>query len=138
MSEHASAPVAALATLALALVVIGGILLASFAPRVAPLGWATALLCAAVASLVVAIVVLLRLKGFAWSTFWLVFRWALLAYALTSGVIEFAFVHDRTRGASLALVTLMLVVFALSVPLTIAFTVARYAGPGAASPRGRL
>jgi len=58
-----------------------------------------------------------------------VFKWALLAYVITSGMIEFAFVHDHTRGSSLVLVTLMLVVFALSVPTTIAFTVARFADP---------
>jgi len=42
-------------------------------------------------------------------------------------MIEFAFVRDQTRGASLLICTCMLVVFTLSVPTTIAFTVARYA-----------
>ena len=42
-------------------------------------------------------------------------------------MIEFAFVHDHTRGSSLVIVTLMLVIFASSVPTTIAFTVARFA-----------
>jgi uncharacterized membrane protein YdjX (TVP38/TMEM64 family) len=70
---------------------------------------------------------LIRIKDFAWSTFVLVFKWALLAYLITAGMIEFAFAHDHTRGTSLVIVTLMLVIFALSVPTTIAFTVARYA-----------
>jgi Tfp pilus assembly protein PilX len=42
-------------------------------------------------------------------------------------MIEFAFVRDHTRGASLFIVTCMLVIFALSVPTTIAFTTARFA-----------
>jgi hypothetical protein len=122
-------PVGWLSTSALGLVVVGGILLASYAPRVAPLSLATALLCGAIVLLVLAGALLARIKDFAWATFANVFKWALLAYVITSGMIEFAFVHDHTRGSSLVLVTLMLVVFALSVPTTIAFTVARFADP---------
>ena len=104
-------------------------MLASYAPRIAPLGFATALLCGAVVLLVLAGILLARINEFAWATFVSVFKWALLAYVITSGMIEFAFVRDHTRGSSLMLVTLMLVVFALSVPTTIAFTVARFVDP---------
>jgi len=58
-----------------------------------------------------------------------VFRWALLAYAISAGMIGFAFIKDHIRGAPLAVVLAMLVVFALDVPLIIAFTVARYSSP---------
>jgi hypothetical protein len=119
-------PVGWLSTCALGLVVVGGILLASYAPRVAPLAAAAALLCVAVALLLAAGLLLARIKDFAWETFANVFKWALAAYVITAGMIEFAFVHDHTRGSSLVLVTLMLVIFALSVPTTIAFTVARF------------
>ncbi|HVB50735.1 MAG TPA: hypothetical protein VND89_03205 [Acidimicrobiales bacterium] len=122
-------PIGYLATAALGLVVVGGILLASYAPRVAPLGFATGLLIVAAILLVTAGVLLARLKDFAWGTFSTVFKWALLAYVITSGMIEFAFVHDHTRGSSLVIVTFMLVIFALSVPTIIAFTTARYADP---------
>ena len=125
--EREYPPIGWLSSGALGLVVVGGILLASYAPRVAPLGLATALLCVAIALLLAAAFLLARLKNFAWTTFMTVFKWALLAYAITSGMIEFAFVHDHTRGTSLVLVSLMLVVFALSVPITIAFTTARFA-----------
>jgi hypothetical protein len=120
-------PIGWLSSGALACVVVGGIILASYAPRVAPLSLATALLCVAAVLLATAGALLARLRAFSWKTFGNVFKWALLAYAITSGMIEFAFVRDHTRGASLLLVTLMLVIFALSVPTTIAFTVARYA-----------
>ncbi len=124
--ERRFPPIAGLATGALALVVVGGILLASYAPRPAPLAVATALLVVALIALASAAVLLARLREFAWTTFTTVFRWALLAYVVSAAMIEFAFVHDHTRGRSLVVVTLMLVVFALSVPTTIAFTVARY------------
>ncbi len=120
-------PIGWLSSGALACVVVGGIILASYAPRTAPLPLATALLCLAAVLLATAGALLARLRAFSWKTFGNVFKWALLAYAITSGMIEFAFVHDHTRGSSLLLVTLMLVIFALSVPTTIAFTVARFA-----------
>ncbi len=120
-------PVAWLTTGALALVVIGGIVLASYAPRRAPLGPVAALLGLAVALLVAVVVILSRLRNFAWSTFALVFKWALLAYVIEAGMIEFSFIRNHTSGSSLALVSGMLVVFGVSVPTTIAFTAARYA-----------
>jgi hypothetical protein len=69
------------------------------------------------------------MREFAWETFFVVFRWALLAYVISAGMIEFAFARDHTRGTPLVVVTLMLIVFAVSVPLIIAFTVASYASP---------
>jgi hypothetical protein len=122
-------PVAWLSSAALVLVIVGGIVLASYAPRSAPLEFVTALLSVAIALMVVAAGLLVRIKEFGWATFAVVFKWALLAYVVVAGMIEFAFVHDRTRGSSLILVTLMLVVFALSVPTTIAFTTARFVDP---------
>ena len=120
-------PVAWLSTGALCLVIIGGILLASYAPRVAPISVTFPLLGFAAALLLCSVILLARLKEFSRRTFAIVFKWALQAYVITAGMIEFAFVRDHTRGSSLVLVTLMLVIFALSVPITIAFTVARYA-----------
>jgi hypothetical protein len=122
-------PVAWLSAGALCLVIFGGIFLASYAPREAPVSVTFPLLGAASALLLSSFIQLVRLKEFSWTTFVTVFKWALLAYVITSGMIEFAFVRDHTRGSSLVLVSLMLVIFAVSVPITIAFTVARYAEP---------
>ena len=123
-------PVAEMAVLALALTVVGGIVMASYAPRRPPLGVPTALLVLSAASLVAAVVLLVRQREFNWERFTVVVRWALLAYTISGGMIEFAFVKNHTRGAPLVVVTLMLVIFATSVPLIMAFTVARYATPG--------
>lgn len=120
-------PIAWLSSSALGSVIIGGILMASYAPRVAPLKLAAALMVVGWVLLLAAAGMLSRIDQFAWSTFAKVFKWALLAYIIEAGMIEFAFVKDHTRGASLVIVSLMLVVFATSVPVTIAFTVARYA-----------
>ena len=69
-----------------------------------------------------------RIPGFAWATFKKVFAWSLLAYVIEAGMIEYVFVRNHVRGTPLLEVTLMLVIFATSVPMNIAFTVARYAG----------
>jgi len=122
-------PAGEVAVASLALVIIGGIMMASHVPRRPPLGLPVALLAASGVLLLVDVVMLARLRDFAWDKFFLVFRWALLAYVISAGMIEFAFVRDHTRGAALAVVTSMLVIFAVDVPLIIAFTVARYASP---------
>jgi hypothetical protein len=121
--------VAEVSTISLALVVVGGILMASYAPRRPALGVPVTLAVAGAALLLVSGYLAARLRSFAWDRFFLVFRWALLAYGISAGMIAFAFIKDHVRGAPLAVVLVMLVIYALDVPLIIAFTVARYASP---------
>jgi len=125
--ERSFPPIGWLSTSALAMVIIGGILMASYAPRKAPLAVATALLVAGAVLLLCAGVLLVSVKDFSRTTFLKVFKWAIFADLVTAAMIEFAFVRDHTNGASLLIVTCMLAVFTFSVPTTIAFTVARYA-----------
>ena len=113
-------------TVSLAAVVVGGVWLGSHAPRRPPLALPTVLLVIAAALLVAGLLMITRVAGFSWDTFVRVGRWALVAYIVAAGMIEFAFVRNHTRGAPLAVVTGMLVVFALDVPFLIATTVARY------------
>lgn len=119
-------PVAELALVSLVLVIIGGIFMASYFPRRPPLGLPIGLLATSAILLAVNAVLLSRLREFAWDKFFLVGRWALAAYVVQAGMIEYAFVHNDASGAPLVVVTLMLVMFAVSVPLIISFTVARY------------
>jgi hypothetical protein len=128
-AERRFPPVAVLTTVSLAMVVVGGIVMASYVPRRPPLGLPTALACIGGVLVLTSIFLLTRLRDFAWDRFFVVFRWALLAYIISAAMIGFAFVRDHTRGAPLALVVLMLVIFAADVPLVIAFTVARYSSP---------
>lgn len=126
-------PIAQLTVCSLALVVIGGILMASYVPRQPPLAAPAALAAVSAVLALTSGFLLSRLEQFAWPRFFLAFRWALLAYVISAGMIGFAFVRDHTRGAPLALVIVMLVIFALDVPVVIAFTVARYSSPPHAS-----
>ena len=122
-------PVAEVTISSLALAVVGGIVMASYVPRRPPLGLPVALLAASAILTVGAVVMMARLRNFAWHTFFLVARWALVAYVISAGIIELSFVHNRARGGPLAVVTGMLVVFAIDVPLIIGYTVTRFTTP---------
>jgi hypothetical protein len=129
-------PVTGLALTAQALVIAGGIYLAAHLPRPAPLGPPVAALAVAVLALLTAVAVLARVRDFAWHTFFVVAGWTLAAYVVIAGMLVFVFVLDHTPGSRLTVLTLMLVVFALDVPLLLAFSVARYQAPGTAGPAG--
>jgi len=126
LAERSAPPVTALGMASIALVASGVIYLASYLPRRAPLGPAVGLLCAAAAVLVASIVLLARQKDFAWRRFFQVAWWALIAYVVIGGMIEYAFVYDHTRGSVLVVMTLLLTTFILNVPVLLAFTVARF------------
>ena len=119
-------PVDVVGTVAMALIITGGIYLASVLPGGGSLLPGVVLLCAALVVMATAIVMLARIPGFAWGTFRLVAGWGLLAYLVVAGMIAFAFILDGTRGQSLLLTLLMLLAFAVVVPLLLGFGVARY------------
>jgi hypothetical protein len=119
-------PVTSFAVAALILVIAGGIDLAAHLPRPAPLGPAIAALAGAGLALVAGIAVLARLRDFAWRTFFVVGGWTLAAYVVIAGMLEFVFVLDHTPGSLLIVLSLMLLVFAIDIPLLLAFSVARY------------
>jgi hypothetical protein len=120
-------PITEIAIAAMALIIIGGITLAARLPRPAPLPLLIALLIVATALVLAAAALLARLRNFAWPVFFTVAKWTLLAYAVMYGILEFTFVYDHVPAATLAVLTLMLVVIAIDVPLLFGFTVARYA-----------
>jgi hypothetical protein len=110
----------------LALIVAGGIYLSSHLPEHVPLGPAVGLLIASAVLLSINLASLTRVQDFAWPRFFQVAKWALLAYAFTAGMIEYAFLRDHVKGGALVILTLSLAVYAFQVPTLIAFTVARY------------
>ena len=136
VDERRLPPVREVGIVALGLIVIGGIYLASHIPNGVSLALPTALLIASGALMLIEVAMLASLRPFAWDVFFRVGGWALVAYAVIAGMIEYAFVYDGTRGGTLAVLTLSLVVFALDVPLLLAFSVARHQAP--ASMRERL
>jgi hypothetical protein len=119
-------PVTALGMASIAFVAGGVSYLAAYLPARAPLGPAIGLEVAAVAVLAASVVLLLRQDDFAWWRFSQVAGWALVAYVVIAGMIEYAFIYDHTRGAVLVLLTLMLATFTVNVPILLAFTVARF------------
>jgi hypothetical protein len=119
-------PVARLATVTLGLIVIGGIYMAAQIGRSVTLVPPLVLAVAAALLLLVNLVLLARIQEFAWAPFRRVFGWALLAYLTIGGILEFVFVYDHTPGRQLALFSAMLLMFAVDVPLILAFSVARY------------
>ena len=129
--ERSLPPISELASGSLALIVVGGIYLASYVPRTVPLAPAIVLLLISAAILAANVVMLRRIPDFAWNRFFQVFRWVLLAYTVIAGMIAYAFIADGTRGSVLLVLLLMLVMFAVDIPLLLAFSVARYADPSA-------
>lgn len=127
MNERPLPPVTQLAMVSLALIVAGGIYLSAHIPHHVPLGPAVALLAASVLVLAANIVALSRVRDFAWSRFFEVGKWSLLAYVVIAGMIEYVFLRNHLRGGALVVLTLSLVVFAVHVPMLVGFTVARYA-----------
>jgi hypothetical protein len=130
-------PVTQIGMTSLALIVAGGIYLAANLPEHVPLGPAIVLLALSAALLAGNLLALSRVRDFNWRRFRQVGLWALLAYAITAGLIEYAFVRNGLRGGALVVLSLSLVVYALHVPVLIAFTVARYDREGVApAPSG--
>jgi len=124
--ERGFPPVAQLATASLGLVVIGAVVMVSEMFDKPSLAVPVALVALSVLCLAAGVVLLVRQRGFAWPTFTLVGRWALLAYLVSAGLIEFTFLHNHVGGATLLVLTLMLLIYVIDIPLIISFTVARY------------
>lgn len=120
-------PVTAIGMTSLALIVIGGIYLASHLPQQVPLGPAIVLLALSAALLLGNMIALSRAEGFNRARFFQVGKWALLAYAITAALIEYAFLRNGLSGGPLIVLTLSIVIYAVHVPVLIAFTTARYA-----------
>jgi hypothetical protein len=129
MNEQKLPPVTAIGMTSLALIVAGGIYLSAHLPNHVPLAPAIVLLVLSALLLVGNLVAIGRIEGFNRDCFLGVARWALLAYVITAGIIEYAFVRNGLSGGPLVVLTLSLVVYAVHVPMLIGFTVARYAQP---------
>jgi hypothetical protein len=124
--ERKLPPIAELAIASMVAIVAGGVYLAAHLPRHAPPALPTAMLVVSAGLIVANLVLLSRLENFAWKSFFLVAKWSLVAYVVIAGMLQYVFVKDGTSGGTLVLVTLMLVAYAINIPLLFAFSVARY------------
>ncbi len=119
-------PVHQIAVGTLVLTVVGGILMAAQYGQPASTTVPIVLAAAAGVLLLVDIALLSRIREFAWTVFFRVFGWALLAYVVIAGILEFVFVFDHTPGQRLGILTSLLFLFAVDVPLLLAYSVARW------------
>jgi hypothetical protein len=126
VTERRLPPVGTLGVVSMVLTIVSVIYLAAYIPKVPPLGPSIGLMAGAGIVLLVNAVQLSRVRDFAWRPFKLVFGWALVAYIVIAGMLEYVFLYDHTRGGVLALMTLSLVSFTVNVPLLLGFGVARY------------
>jgi hypothetical protein len=135
-AERPLPPVPQLAVASMVLVIAGGIYLVSYLPRRPPLALPAVLLVLAAGTLGANLASLARARQFAWDRFFLVGGWALVAYGVIAGMLEYVFVLDGVTGGPLLLITLTLVLFAIDIPLLFGFSVARYQEPWTESPKG--
>ena len=126
LQEKQYPPIAELALGAMIAVIVGGIVIASQIPGDVSLVFPSVLLAVAALLVAAAIALLAQQRDFAWLTFRRVFGWALLAYVVLAGMIEFVFIADETPGRVLTIMTLSLVLFAIDIPLILAFSVERF------------
>lgn len=124
-------PVMPVGIATMVLIVTGGIFIAAQYGRPAKLLVPTVLLAFAGVLLLVNAVQVLRLKEFARPVFFRVMGWALVAYVVEAGVLEFVFLYDHTPARLLILFTAMLTLFAIDVPLMLSYSVARWQPPDA-------
>jgi hypothetical protein len=129
VEEPKRPPVVQLTVASMASVIVGGIYIAGHLPQQVPLTPAVILLILSVALVAAALLLLRGIDSFSWPTFFMVGRWALLAYIVIAGMLEYVFVVDGVRGPTLVLTTLMLAIYAVDIPLILAFSVARYQQP---------
>lgn len=122
-------PVAEIAVVSIALMLGGGIYLAAHLPGRVSLAVPGATLAAGALLTLADVGLLSRIRPFAWPVFFQVLRWGLLAYLVIAAVLAFVFIHDHTPGTTMAVLAGTLAVFAVDVPLILAFTVARFARP---------
>ncbi|MGH9043554.1 MAG: hypothetical protein ACRDVP_01720 [Acidimicrobiales bacterium] len=126
-------PVAEIAVVSICLMLIGGVYQASELPHKFNLTLPVVLVSLGGVLTVADMVIMSRIRPFAWPTFFLVLKWALLGYLILAGILVFTFIRDHTPGSTMAVLIATLFVFAVDVPTILAFTVARFATT--ASPR---
>lgn len=127
MSTKKLPPISEISVAILALVIAGGVYLASHLPNHVSLIPTTLLVLLAAVLVLVNVYLISRIANFAWDKFFLVAKWTLLAYGVIAGTLEYIFIKDGTRGSVLALMSSALLIFAINLPIHFGFTVAKYA-----------
>ena len=72
------------------------------------------------------IVLILRKKPFAWKVFFKVAKWVFLYILVLTGMGEYVIVFDGTRGETLVVMTIIILLFLINIPMLWGFSVARH------------
>jgi hypothetical protein len=124
-----TAPVQLLALITLGLVIISGIYAVAFLPERPPLWPCVVLVGAAAVLLIVNLILVSRLKTFNWHIFFLIGKWALFGYGVIGVMLGSVFVLDATSPELILLLSATLAIYAINIPLLLAYSVARYQPP---------
>ena len=119
-------PITEIAIVTMILVVIGGTFIAAYIPDDVPLVAPMVLAAVATGLLVLNVYLTSRLKPFAWAVFKQVFGWSLVGYGVISALLMFVFIRDDIPGDVMTFLIAMLLIYAVNIPLLLAFSVARY------------
>ena len=119
-------PIIEIGCVAMVLCIAGVIYLTSYVPRTPSLGPAIGLVIAAGVVVLANAAILSRIPDFNWRVFWQVGRWTLVGYAVIAGMLMFTFIYDQLPTGQLALLVGTLAVFAVDIPIMLAFSVARF------------
>ena len=101
-------------------------IIAAYLPQAVPLMWPMVFLGVSGALLVAALILLARLRHFAWSLFFAVARWIIVLTAVFVAMTVFVFVVDGTDGLTLTVMAIVLILTAINVPILVGFSVARH------------
>ncbi|MCL5946568.1 MAG: hypothetical protein M1298_00890 [Chloroflexi bacterium] len=101
-------------------------IIAAYLPQAVPLVWPVAFLVASGVLLVAAIILLSRLRHFAWAMFFAVARWMAVLTMIFVAMTVLVFIVDATGGLTLAVMAIVLVLTAIDVPILVGFSVARH------------
>jgi hypothetical protein len=124
--ERKLPPIIEIGVVSMTLCIAGVIYLVSYAPRTPSLAPAIGLLIAAGVVVLANCWVLARTPNFNWPLFWKVGLWTLAGYAIIAGMLMFTFIYDQLPTGQLALLVCTLAVFAVDIPIMLAFSVARF------------
>jgi len=124
--ERPLPPVIEVGCAGLVLAIAGVIYLTAHIPGHPSLAPAIGLLVASAATVAGNVFALSRVRPFAWSSFWKVWRWTMLGYAIIAGMLMYVFIYDKIATGQLTLLVATLAVFAVDIPTMLAFSVARY------------
>jgi hypothetical protein len=122
--DRSMPPIIEVGCVAMVLCIAGVIYLVSYGdPSLAP---AIGLVVAAGVVVLGNVAILARIPDFNWRVFQQVGFWTLVGYAVIAGMLMFTFIYDKLPTGQLALLCGTLAVFAVDIPIMLAFSVARF------------